>query len=92
MEKNKTIRDKFRLLPDKFKTLSRLERDLSELERKGNDIQKAKIKKIKAFQSVVDEICIDLRDIAEKDKKIHSLLQSLKETTSTLKTLLTQQS
>lgn len=92
MKKNKTIRDKFRTLQDKFRTLSRLESDLSELERKGNDIQKAKIKKIKAFQGVVDEICIDLKDRAEKNEKIHSLLQSLKETTSTLKTLLTQQS
>ena len=83
MKKNKEERGDLR-------NLSRLIADLSDLEKNGNDILKAERKKIKAIQNVVDRLCIKLKDRAEKNKEISSLLQSLKETTSTLRTLLSQ--
>jgi predicted secreted protein len=83
MKKNKEERGDLR-------NLSRLIADLSDLEKNRNDILKAERKKIKAIQNVVDRLCIKLKDRAEKNKEISSLLQSLKETTSTLRTLLSQ--
>ena len=83
MKKNKEERGDLR-------NLSRLIADLSDLEKNQNDILKAERKKIKAIQNVVDRLCIKLKDRAEKNKEISSLLQSLKETTSTLRTLLSQ--
>lgn len=83
MKKDKTERGDLR-------NLSRLIADLSDLEKNENDIRKAERKKIKAIQNVVDRLCIKLKDRTEESKEISSLLQSLKETTSTLKTLLSQ--
>lgn len=83
MKKNKEERGDLR-------NLSRLIADLSDLEKNQNDILKAERKKIKAIQNVVDRLCIKLKDRAEKNKEISSLLQSLKETTSNLRTLLSQ--
>ena len=83
MKKDKTERGDLR-------NLSRLIADLSDLEKNENDIRKAERKKIKAIQNVVDRLCIKLNDRAEKSKEISSLLRSLKETTSALRTLLRQ--
>ena len=75
---------------DELRIIASLTRDLLRLDEQEKKIRKVEKIKIKAIKDVTDRLCIEIKDRAENDKKISSLLQTLQETTSTLKALLRQ--